>query len=104
LSPGWFRTDLRLYVANRDRSKFVAAMTKQVDVLRNALGDNCAPVRAVLCFSRADWKPFAKPVEMHGVVVSRVQPLVRLIECAADRGVEVQETSELLARNLPPAT
>jgi hypothetical protein len=26
---GWFRTDLRLYVANRDRSKLVAAMTKQ---------------------------------------------------------------------------
>lgn len=100
---GWFRTDLRLYVGNRDRTKLVAAMARQLDVVRHALGDNTAPLRAVLCFSRDDWKPFAKPVLIHDVIVSRVQQLTKLVQRADDRGVSVSETSALLARKLPPA-
>jgi hypothetical protein len=100
---GWFRTDLRLYVGNRDRTKLVAGMAKQLDAVRHALGANAAPVRAVLCFSRDDWKPFAKPLVINGVVVSRVQQLTKLIQRAENRGVSVSDASALLARTLRPA-
>jgi hypothetical protein len=36
---GWFSTDERLYVGRRDCSKLVAGMAKQVDAIKNAIGE-----------------------------------------------------------------
>ena len=100
---GWFRTDLRLYVANRDRTKLVTAMNRQIDAVVAALGGDGTQVRAVLCFSRTDWRPFAKPIAIGDVIVTRVQQLAKLVQRAPDRGLAVVETAALLASRLPPA-
>lgn len=69
---GWFSSDVHLYVGRRDRMKLVTEMSKQVDAVRMALGTDWAevPVRPVLCFVDADWRWFAKPFELRGVLVT----------------------------------
>lgn len=69
---GWFSTDVRLYVGRRDCTKLVTAMSKQVDAVREALGSDWAavPVRPMLCFVDAEWRWFAKPIELQGVLVT----------------------------------
>ena len=54
---GMFRTDERLYVNNRDRTKQVDGVLGQLDVVRTALGDAFpdVPVRGVLCFIGSTW-------------------------------------------------
>jgi hypothetical protein len=70
---GWFRTDERLFVNGRDRSKLVENLTWQAQAVHAALGnldsDDLA-VRPVLCFVDADWPWFAKPFTLSGVTVT----------------------------------
>ena len=49
---GLFRTDERLYVNGRDKTKLVDGVLGQVDVVRGVLGGSFGdvPVRGVLCF------------------------------------------------------
>jgi hypothetical protein len=69
---GGFSTDVRLFVGRRDRTKLVTAMSKQVAVVRTAVGPDWAdvPVRPMLCFVAAEWRRFAKPFELDGVLVT----------------------------------
>jgi hypothetical protein len=69
---GWFSSDVRLYVGRHDRRNLVAGMAKQVDAVRTALGADCAdvPVRPMLCFVDTDWRWFASPFELHGVLIA----------------------------------
>ena len=45
----------RLFVGTRDRTKLVDGVLKQVDVVRDVLGDDEVPIHGVLCFVGADW-------------------------------------------------
>ena len=69
---GWFSSDVRLFVGRRDCTKLVTGMTKQVEAVRAALGTEWAdvPVRPVLCFVDTEWRLFASPFELHGVLVT----------------------------------
>ncbi len=69
---GCFSTDVRLYVGRRDCSKLVVAMSKQVAAVRLSLGADWAdvPVRPMLCFVDAEWRWFAKPFKLKGVLVT----------------------------------
>jgi hypothetical protein len=63
---GWFTTDYRLSVGRRDCTKLVHGMAKQVEAIRQALGEPLIEefnvrVRAGLCFVNAEWALFAKP-------------------------------------------
>lgn len=92
---GWFSTDIRLYVAQRDCTKLVHGMAKQVDAIRAALGDALArefnvEVRAALCFIGAEWSLFAKPFGVGGVWVGWPRAL-------SDR---LHEPGDLIAGNL----
>ncbi len=71
----WLRSDVRLFVGRRDCMKLVYAMSKQVDAVRDALGEEWAgvPIRPMLCFVDADWQWFAKPFELAGVLVAKPQ-------------------------------
>lgn len=64
----WLRTDVRLYVAGRDRTKLVDGVLRQVEVVRNVLGDEFAsvPVMGVLCFIGADWVGSCDPSRSRG--------------------------------------
>ena len=78
---GWFSTDVRLYVGRRDCMELVTAMSKQVDAVREALGSDSAavPVRPMLCFVDAEWRWFAKPFELQGVLVARPEAIRQLL-------------------------
>ena len=67
----WLSSDVRLFVGRRDRTQLVTGMAKQVDAVRAALGADYTdiPVRPVLCFVDSDWRLFASPFEVDGVLV-----------------------------------
>ena len=55
---GWRRTDLRLYVNNRDQTKLTAGLDKQHDAVRAVLDDMLQvtmPIKRCLCFVKATW-------------------------------------------------
>ena len=62
---GWFRTDLRLKVGGRDRSKLLEGLAWQIGniekIIFDATGAKAIPVQGILCFIDADWRWFAKP-------------------------------------------
>ncbi len=69
---GWFRTDERLYVGRRDRTKLVVGARRQQDVVRRVLadaGEHHVPVSAALCFLDAEWGIFPSPFRLDGVHV-----------------------------------
>jgi hypothetical protein len=101
---GWFRTDLRLYVGGRDRTKLVAGLGWQLDAVRSVLGDMEVPVLAALCFVDADWGLFSKPFRHDGVWVG--YPKALAAQLAADGPIaseQVLDLAHLLAVALPAA-
>lgn len=63
---GLLSADFRLYVGQRERSKLIAGMAKQVEAVRNALGEPlleefALSITPVLCFVDAEWGLFARP-------------------------------------------
>lgn len=69
---GLFDRDVRLRVGSRDCSKLVEASLGQAVMVGRALtGLSPAPrVVPVLCFVRGDWRLFARPLDIDGVVVT----------------------------------
>jgi len=69
---GWFSPEIRLYVGRRDCTTLVRAMSTQVAAVREAMGARWAaiPVHPVVCFVGAEWRMFAKPFEVRGVLVT----------------------------------
>jgi len=107
---GWFRTDLRLYVGGRDRTKAAEGLGWQVDAVRKALDgaqlavSGAVPVHAALCFIEADWKLFAKPFSQGGVWVTWGKKLVEMIAAPGPLSTdEVMALAGHLANVLPPA-
>lgn len=98
---GWLRSDLRLYVGRRDRTKLIGGMTKQVAAVQHAIEGTGAPVWPVICFTDAEWSLFAKPFELDGVLVIWPRALVRTIARATDREVWVSEVIDRIAHGLP---
>lgn len=66
-----FRTDERLFVAGRDRTKLTNGVLGQVEVVRTVLGEEWAgvPVYGVLCFIGCDWTK-QKPKFLNSVTVT----------------------------------
>lgn len=100
---GWFRTDLRLYVGGRDRTKVVQGMAWQTEAVTAALGLEAVPVRAALSFVGADWPIlFAKPHRIDGVWISWPRKLADLIASEGPLAPDdVDRVARLLAANLP---
>lgn len=96
---GWLRADLRLYVGRRDCTKLVTVMPKQVAAVRTALGPHWAdvPVRPMLCFVDAQWRWFAKPFELDGVLVAWPRAARELLVRPGPYG---RETVALIAATL----
>lgn len=101
---GWFKTDMRLYVGGRDRTKLCAGLMKQVDAVRKALDDLKVPIRPVLCFVDAEWSLFAKPFELDGVLVTWGKALSERAGAPGDLSRdEVFALAQELVAALPPA-
>ena len=100
---GFFRTDIRLYVAGRDRTKLVAGLAWQVDAIREALGSDEMPVHGALSFVGANWpRLFAKPLKIDSVWISWPTKLAELV--LADGPLsegDIENISHRLADKLP---
>jgi hypothetical protein len=101
----WFKTDNRLYVGGRDRTRIVDGLGWQVAAVRAALGETDVPVRAALCFVAAEWKLFAKPFQQDGVWVIWVKKLAELVAAPGPLTTEVvANIAQRLATALPAAS
>jgi len=101
---GWFKTDKRLYVGGRDRTKIAQGLGWQIDAVQTALGRTDVPMHSALCFIEADWKLFAKPFQQNGAWVTWAKKLVEMIAQSGPLTPdEVTQISNRLVSVLPPA-
>jgi hypothetical protein len=101
---GWFRTDLRLYVGGRDRTKLVGGLGWQVDAVRTVLGDDQVPLHAALCFVDADWGLFPKPFRHDDVWIGYPRALSEELAASGQFApTAVLELAHRLAAALPAA-
>jgi hypothetical protein len=104
---GLLRTDRRLYVHGRDRTKLVTAVTAQVDLVRSVLpGDPVAvPITAVLCFVGGDWPLFQrKGLRIGGVHICPPRALPNLVGADGPLNREMRAAlSSALSAAMPEA-
>lgn len=99
---GWFKTDLRLYVGGRDRSKAADGLGWQVLAVSKALDDPDIPVHPALCFVEAEWGLFSKPFRHNGVWVGWANKLAEAIVAPGPMdSSQVESVAEKLAAGLP---
>lgn len=100
---GFFKTDFRLFVGGRDRSKIVDGMQWQYEAVLQVLDDEGIPIHQVLTFVDAEWPLFMrKPLQFGDVRVSGPK---RLAEMIAEVGpldpAEIERVARRLAEALP---
>lgn len=104
---GWFRSDIRLVVGGRDRTKLVEGVQKQVKDVRQILTGTSVPDAAVhgaLCFVDAEFRLFARPFEVSGVLVSWGKALrERMVAPGPLDAEQCAAIHRHLAASLPPA-
>jgi len=101
---GWFKTDKRLYVGGRDRTKIAQGLGWQIDAVQRALGRTDVPMHSALCFIEADWKLFPKPFQQNGAWVTWANKLVEMIATPGPLTPDdVTQISDRLVSALPPA-
>jgi hypothetical protein len=107
VGPTW-RREVSLCVGGRDRSALVDGMRRQVAAVRAAISElplaADIAVRPVVCFVSSDWRLFARPFEVGGVLVTRPRQLTKRI--ASTRGLmtpAAAQIAEQLSRSPPPA-
>lgn len=102
----WLRSDWRLYVAGRDRTKLVEGVLGQVEIVRNVLGDEFAsvPVTGVLCFIGADWGWLMRSKQIKGVTALWPLKLTEHVAATGDYGEVVPAAAARLRAELKPAT
>ncbi|MDQ4090377.1 MAG: NERD domain-containing protein [Actinomycetota bacterium] len=104
---GWLRSDERLYVARRDRTKLVDGLQRQVEAVRRALQDQegeVVPVTPVLCFVGAEWPMLRRTRRVRGVIVTWPMALAKLV--TAPGALTADDTARLatsVAAGLPDA-
>ena len=106
---GWFKTDLRLYVGGRDRTKHLAGMNSQLEAVKDALAARAdwreVPVTGAFCFmSSENWSLLdRRPLRFGAVYVLWGKALGRLIRAEGSlTSAQVAEVERTLALALPP--
>jgi hypothetical protein len=101
---GWFKTDLRLYVGGRDRTKLIAGVHKQIAVVAQALqraGHPDVAVHGALCFVDVETGWFAKPFELDGVTVTWRKHLVApMLAAGATPAADASEHLDEMRRSV----
>jgi hypothetical protein len=102
---GPLHPDRRLYIASVDRTKLVAAMDWQHDVVMDALEAidlTTVPVHRALCFVNSDWPARPKAFTVDGVWVTWPSRLIEMIDESdcVDR-VDIEAIAAELADRLP---
>ena len=93
----------KLVVGSRSCTKLVDGVLKQVDVVKNAVGDD-VPVQPVLCFVGADWPLIGGSFTTRGVMVLWPRKLYPLLAADGAMPIEaIEQAHRALATALPPA-
>jgi hypothetical protein len=104
---GWLRTDYRLTVGGKDRTKKVDGVHGQVKQVRTAVAGSpfaAVPIHGALCFIEADWALFAKPFAIDGVLVAWGEAIrERLVAPGPLDDEQRHSLHRHLARSFPPA-
>lgn len=103
---GLFRTDERLYVNNRDRTKLVDGILRQVDVVRTALCPDFADVevQGVLCFVGCEWGWLMRTKRIKGVTALWPTALPDHVSVVGSLSDQVTAIADRLRSELRPAT
>lgn len=103
----WFRTDERLYVDGRDRSRLIDGVRSQVQVVNDCLGPVSppVPVHGVVCFVGAEWPILLRrPLRIRGVTALWPEALGGFVAKPGTLdSAKVSDVTNLLARALQPA-
>lgn len=108
VGPLW-RFEPHVFVGGRDRTKLVAAMPRQVQVVRDAIAaDPMASelnVRAAVCFVALNWGFRPKAFELDGVLVCWPQHLAQgIAKSGTLTKTAIERIAGRIAVTLPPAT
>lgn len=90
----------KVLVGRRDCTKLVDGVLKQVDLVRDVVGD--VPVVGSLCFVEADWPLIGGAFSTRGVQVLWPKRIAKLL-VQAEGSVEVATVREALATHFKPA-
>lgn len=90
----------RLLVGRRDCTKLVDGVLKQVELVRDLVGE--VPVTGALCFVEADWPLIGGAFTTRGVHALWPKRLAKLLT-EADGSIEVAAVRERLAAHFKPA-
>jgi len=91
----------KLLVRGRDQTRLVDGVQGQLARVAEALPG--VPLRGVLCFVEADWPLVGGDFTVWGVAVCWPRRLVRLVEKAPHRGVDVDTVADELGARFRPA-
>lgn len=91
----------KLLVGSRDCTKLVDGVSKQVNLVREAVGD--IPVTGAICFVEADWPLVGGAFTTRGVHVLWPKRLAKILTDALPAGVNVVAVRERLAAHFGPA-
>jgi hypothetical protein len=102
---GWFRTDHRLFVGGRDRSKAISGVQGQVAAVTTCLDGVFpdVPVHGALCFIDADLSIFSRPFTLGDVLVTWRKALAKRLREDGPLTTEMRTAVAAdLDRRLPP--
>jgi hypothetical protein len=91
----------KLLVGRRDCTKLADGVLKQVDVVRDLVGD--VPVTGALCFIEADWPLIGGAFSTRGVLVLWPKRLAKVLAAETTGDVDVARTRECVASRFKPA-
>ena len=91
----------KLLVGRRDCTKLVDGVLKQVDVMRDLIGD--VPVTGALCFIEADWPLIGGAFSTRDVHVLWPKRLAKMLREQTGGDVDVARTRESIASRFKPA-
>jgi len=91
----------KLLVGRRDCTKLVDGVLKQVDVVRDLVGD--VPVTGAMCFIEADWPLIGGAFPTRGVHVLWPKRLAKVLMEQTAGDVDVARTRESVASRFKPA-
>ncbi|MET3933599.1 nuclease-related domain-containing protein [Arthrobacter sp. OAP107] len=102
IEGGIFRPRVeKLLVGRRDCTKLVDGVLKQVDVVRDLIGD--VPVTGALCFVEADWPLIGGAFSTHGIHVLWPKRLAKVLVEKPAGDVDVARMRETVASRFKPA-
>jgi hypothetical protein len=102
IEGGIFRPRVeKLLVGRRDCTKLVDGVLKQVDVVRDLIGD--VPVTGALCFVEADWPLIGGAFSTHGIHVLWPKRLAKVLVEAPAGDLDVARMRETVASRFKPA-